>query len=142
MEGVWSSSSPTPPPTPSRLLPLDQPRVLVAAFQADQPDVPQQQSSSPALRPPRPLPTSGVASLDAGSAVMAAGPERRRINVHARGGGGSGAETTGLQASWMHYSSAHRQWWPRGGTMAAERSFSLLLSLPLGLSLVISLPHL
>lgn len=78
-----------------------------------------------ALRPPSPLPTSDGASLDAGSAAMAAGPEQRRINVHARGGGGGGsgsrAETTGLEASWMHYSSAHRQWWPRGGPRAAEK---------------------
>lgn len=70
---------------------------------------------------PRRLLTSGVVSLGAGSAVMAAGPEQRRINVHSRGGGGNSAETTGLQASWMHYSSAHHQWRPRGGPSAAEK---------------------
>lgn len=124
--GVWrSSSSPHPPSPPPG--PVQGPDGWVPAIRAEQRDVQRQEScaQAQALRPPSPLPTSDEASLDAGSAAMAAGPEQRRINVHARGGGGDGcgslAETTGLQASWMHYSSAHRQWWPRGGPRAAEK---------------------
>lgn len=89
------------------------------------------------------MPTSGVVtSLGAGSAAMVAGPEQRRINVHSRGGGGSSAETTGLQASWMHYSSTHHQWRPRGGPKVAEKELHFSPLPPMGLSQAIPLPHL